>query len=157
MSDFYKARFCAEYEAEGGNGDVRVLTVPGQYLTGGEPAREWSAETSSHNLAGSPYGLDVPAGNARLQLSWEALVRRPTVAELERWLRRTEIALNTQRAGTLELAEAYHGGAPTLLTRWRAVVTGCTARRLTEEDAPAEPGAWGAVAYAFTLTRPEEV
>lgn len=133
-----------------------MLISPGQYLTG-EPTREWETVTSTHNLVGSPYGLDVPAGNARLVMSWEGLVRFVTVAALERYLRRLEIELNTQRAGKLEMAEAYHAGAPTLLTRWDAVVNSCTVRRCTSEEAPAEPGAWGAVVLSFTLTNPEEI
>ena len=103
------------------------------------------------------YGLDVPTGNARLVLSWEVLTRLSTVAALERYLRRLEIELNTNRAGTLEVAEAYHAGAPTMLTRWDAVVNTCTVRRCTSEEAPAEPGAWGAVVLSFTLTNPEEI
>lgn len=156
MADFYSARISIHYtpKAEGATG--WTLTTPGQYLTG-EPAREWNTETSTHNLVGSPYGLDVPAGNARLVFDWEVLVQRSTVAKLERYLRRLEIALNTQRAGKLDMAEAYHAGVPTLLTRWDAVVNACTVRRLTSEEAPAEPGAWGAVVLSFTLTNPEEI
>lgn len=156
MSDFYTARFRAHYTPAGDEAQPWALVTPGQYLTG-EPAREWSAETSTHNLVGSPYGLDVPAGNARLVLEWEVLVKRSTVAKLERYLRRLEITLNTQRAGKVEMAEAYHAGAPTLLTRWEALVNSCTVRRLTAEEAPAEPGAWGAVVHSFTLTNPEEI
>lgn len=156
MSDFYLARFRACYTSAGEDSQHWMLAMPGQLLTG-EPAREWNTETSAHNLVGSPYGLDVPAGNARLVFDWEALVQRSTVAKLERYLRRLEIALNTQRAGTLDMAEAYHAGAPTLLTRWQAVVNSCTVRRLTAEEAPAEPGAWGAAALSFTLTNPEEI
>lgn len=156
MADFYSARISIHYtpKAEGATG--WTLTTPGQYLPG-EPAREWNTETSTHNLVGSPYGLDVPAGNARLVFDWEVLVQRSTVAKLERYLRRLEIALNTARAGKLDMAEAYHAGAPTLLTRWDAVVNSCTVRRCTSEEAPAEPGAWGAVVLSFTLTNPEEI
>lgn len=156
MSAFFSSRFYAAYTPHNAEAQPRVLTTPGQYITG-EPAREWSAETISHSLVGAAYGLDVPAGNARLVLSWEMLVVFPTVAALERYLRRLEIELNTNRAGTLELAEAYHAGAPTLLTRWDAVVNSCTVRRCTSEEAPAEPGAWGAVVLSFTLTNPEEI
>lgn len=156
MSVFYKARFCANYAPALDEAQLWSLVTPGQYLTG-VPSREWSTETSTHNLVGSPYGLDVPVGNARLVLDWEVLVQRSTVAKLERYLRRLEIALNTQRAGKLDMAEAYHAGAPTLLTRWDAVVNSCTVRRLTAEEAPAEPGAWGAVVLSFTLTNPEEI
>ena len=156
MSDLYKARFGAHYTPAVDEAQPWQLTTPGQYLTG-EPAREWNAETSTHNLVGSPYGLDVPAGNARLVFDWEVLVKRSSVAKLERYLRRLEIALNTQRAGKLEMSEAYHAGAPTLLTRWDAVVNSCTVRRCTSEEAPAEPGAWGAVVLSFTLTNPEDI
>ena len=156
MSYFYTARFHALYTPQGEDTNPRVLTAPGQYLTG-EPAREWSAETITHNIVGAAYGLDVPTGNARLVLSWEVLTRLSTVAALERYLRRLEIELNTNRAGTLEVAEAYHAGAPTMLTRWDAVVNTCTVRRCTAEEAPAEPGAWGAVVLSFTLTNPEEI
>ena len=156
MSKFYTARFHALYTPTAADTNPRVLVTPGQYLTG-EPGREWSEETSSHNLVGSPYGLDVPAGNARLVMSWESLMKFPTVAALERYLRRLEIELNMNRAGKMELAEAYHAGAPTLQTRWDAVVNTCTVRRCTSEEAPAEPGAWGAVVISFTLTNPEEI
>ena len=156
MATFFISRFHALYTPADAVANPRVLVTPGQYLTG-EPAREWNAETSTHNLVGAPYGLDVPAGNARLVMSWECLVRFVTVAALERYLRRLEIELNTQRAGTLDMAEAYHAGAPTLLTRWDAVVNSCTVRRCTSEEAPAEPGAWGAVVLSFTLTNPEEI
>ena len=94
MSDFYTARFRAQYTPANEEAQPWALTTPGQYLTG-EPAREWNAETSTHNLVGSPYGLDVPAGNARLVFDWEVLVKRSSVAKLERYLRRLEIALNT--------------------------------------------------------------
>jgi|GEM_PF-6886364 len=156
MSNFYTARFHALYTPAADDTNPRVLVSPGQYLTG-EPAREWNTETSNYNLVGSPYGLDVPAGNARLVMSWESLMKFPTVAALERYLRRLEISLNTARAGKLETAEAYHAGAPTLLTRWDAVVNSCMVRRCTSEEAPAEPGAWGAVVLSFTLTNPEEI
>lgn len=156
MSDFFTARFRAQYTPDLDEAQPWELVTHGQYLTG-MPSREWSTETSTHNLVGSPYGLDVPAGNARLVFDWEVLVKRSSVAKLERYLRRLEIALNTQRAGKLEMAEAYHAGAPTLLTRWDAVVNTCTVRRLTSEEAPAEPGAWGAVVLSFTLTTPEEI
>lgn len=156
MSNFYTARFHALYTPTAADTNPRVLVTPGQYLTG-EASREWNTETITHNLVGSPYGLDVPAGNARLVMSWESLLKFPTVAALERYLRRLEIELNMNRAGKLEMAEAYHAGAPTLQTRWDAVVNTCTVRRLTSEEAPAEPGAWGAVVLSFTLTNPEEI
>ena len=156
MSDFYTARFRAHYAPAVDEAQPWALVMPGQYLTG-MPSREWSTETNTHNLVGSPYGLDVPAGNARLVIDWEVLVQRSTVAKLERYLRRLEIALNTARAGKLDMAEAYHAGAPTLLTRWDAVVNACAVRCLTAEEAPAEPGAWGAVVLSFTLTNPEEI
>ena len=156
MSTFFLSRFNARYIPEGTPDNSRILTRPEQYLTG-EPSREWTTETNSHNLVGSPYGLDVPIGNARLVMSWECLEKFSTVGELERYLRRLEIDLNMNRAGRLELAEAYHAGRPTLLTRWDAVVNTCTVRRLTSEEAPAEPGAWGAVVLSFTLTNPEDI
>lgn len=156
MSDFYTARFRAQYTPDLDEAQPWELVTPGQYLTG-MPSREWSTETSTHNLVGSPYGLDVPAGNARLVVEWESLFNFSTVGELERYLRRLEIELNIHRAGKLDMAEAYHAGAPTLLTRWDAVVNTCTVRLLTSEEAPAEPGAWGAVVLSFTLTNPEEI
>ncbi len=156
MSDFYKARFRAVYTPDGEDATAWQLAYPGQLMPEA-PAREWSAETSTFNPVGSPYGLDVPAGNARLVYEWEALIHRGTRAKLERDLRRLEIALNTRRKGKLEMAEAYHAGTPTLLTRWVAVVNSCTVRPLTLEDAPPQPGAWGAVRVSFTLTWPEEL
>ena len=156
MSDLFTARFSARYTPYSDGEQPWTLTAPGHYLAG-EPSRDLSAETATHNLVGSAYGLDVPAGNARLVVDWEVLVQRSTVAKLERYLRRLEIALNTQRAGTLEMAEAYHAGVPTMLTRWRAVINSCAVRRLTSDEAPAEPGAWGAVELSITLTHPEEI
>lgn len=156
MADFYKSRFRAVYYYDDGTTQPPyTLAEYGDLLTG-EPTREWSAETASHSLVGSTWGLDVPAGNARLLLGWEVLVCRPTVAELEKYLRQLEIALNTHRSGTLDMEEAWHGGVPTMLTHWRAVVNTCTVRLLPLEAAPGLPGAWGAVRVELTLTNPVE-
>ena len=156
MSDFYHSRFRAVYYfAEGTTQPAWSLAEYGDYLTG-EPTREWSAETASHSLVGSDWGLDVPAGNARLLCGWEVLVSRPSVAELEKHLRQLEIALNTHRSGTLDMEEAWHGGVPTMLTHWQAVVNSCTVRLLPLDAAPGLPGAWGAVRVEFTLTNPVE-
>ena len=156
MSDFYHSRFRAVYYYdEGTTQPAWSLAEYGDYLTG-EPTREWSAETASHQLVGSTWGLDEPAGNARLLLGWEVLVCRPTVAELEKHLRQMEIALNTHRSGTLDMEEAWHAGAPTMLTHWRAVISAATVRLLPLEAAPGLPGAWGALRVELTLTNPVE-
>lgn len=156
MSDFYHSRFRAVYYyAEGGTQESWSLAEYGDYLTG-EPTREWSAETASHSLVGAVWGLDEPAGNARLLLGWEVLIRRATMAELERYLRRLEIALNTHRRGTLDMEEAWHAGAPTMLTHWRAVISAATVRLLPLEAAPGLPGAWGALRVELTLTQAVE-
>ncbi len=156
MSDFYESRFWAEYQTPGPGGLAEVLTRPADYLPA-EPTREWSVETASHNLVGSAWGKDEPVGNARLLLGWEVLVCRPTVAELEKHLRRVEIALNTDRSGRLLLEEAWQDGLPTLSTTWQAVVNTATVRLLTLDEAPPLPGAWGALRVEFILTNPEEI
>lgn len=156
MSDFYKARCRVHYVASGDDEPGRQLCEYGRLLAA-EPTREWNAERASYNLIASDYGLDIPTGNARLTWSMETLVVRDTVAQLERYLRRLEIELNTRRAGKLHMAEAYQDGAPTLLTTWDAVVESCTVRRLASDDAPALPGAWGAVEVSFILTNPKEL
>ena len=153
MSDFYESRFWAEYQTPDPGSLAEVLTSPADYLTG-EPTREWSVETASHNLVGSAWGKDEPVGNARLLLGWEVLVCRPTVAELEKHLRRVEIALNTDRSGRLLLDEAWQDGLPTMSTKWQAVVNTATVRLLTLDEAPPLPGAWGALRVEFTLTNP---
>lgn len=155
MSDFYKARCRVHYEPDGGDEPGWQLCDYGRLLAA-EPTREWGAEMASYNIIGADYGLDVPTGNARLTWSMETLVVRDTVAALERYLRRLEIEMNTRRAGKLHMAEAYQDGAPTLLTTWDAVVASCTVRRLASDDAPALPGAWGAVSVSFILTNPKE-
>lgn len=157
MADFYSSRFRAVYcYAEGTTQPTYTLAEYEDYLTG-EPTREWSAETASHSLVGAVWGLDEPAGNARLLLGWEVLVCRPTVAELEKHLRQLEIALNTHRSGTLDMEEAWHGGVPTMLTHWRALISAATVRMLPLEAAPGLPGAWGALRVELTLTNPEEI
>ena len=156
MADFYSARFRAVYcYAEGTTQPTYTLAEYEDYLTG-EPTREWSAETASHSLVGAVWGLDEPAGNARLLLGWEVLVCRPTVADLEKHLRQLEIALNTHRSGTLDMEEAWHAGVPTMLTHWRAVISAATVRLLPLEAAPGLPGAWGALRVELTLTNPVE-
>jgi len=156
MNYFYEARISVTYREKGGAGSSVLLVLPGQYMLG-EPVREWSLETASHNLIGAEYGVEVPTGNARMTYEVEAVVKRSSVRELEVYLRRLEIRLNTKRAGTVEIAEAYEEGEAGLRTKWEAVVNSCTVRRLTSEEAPAEPGAWGAVVLSFTLTNPEEL
>ena len=156
MADFYSSRFRAVYcYAEGTTQPTYTLAEYEDYLTG-EPTREWSAETASHSLVGAAWGLDEPAGNARLLLGWEVLVCRPTVAELEKYMRQLEIALNTHRSGTLDMEEAWHGGVPTMLTHWRAVISAATVRLLPLEAAPGLPGAWGALRVELILTQPVE-
>ena len=156
MSDFYKARFRVHYVPKEQEEPGLQLCEYGRLLAA-EPTREWSAEMASYNIIGAEYGVDVSCGNARLVMGWEVLINRETVAQLERYLRRLEIELNTRRAGKLHMAEAYQDGAPTLLTTWDAVVESCTVRRLASDDAPALPGAWGAVQLSFILTNPEEL
>ena len=156
MSDFYSSRFRAAYYYDDGTTQPTYTLAEYADLLTGEPTREWSAETASHQLVGSTWGLDEPAGNARLLLGWEVLVCRPTVAELEKHLRQLEIALNTHRSGTLDMEEAWHGGVPTMLTHWRAVISAATVRLLPLEAAPGLPGAWGALRVELTLTNPVE-
>ncbi len=159
MSDFYTARAQIDYSYRDAAGELhtRELLTPGQPMLQPEPERQWESSHISADLVGADWGYEAPGGNARLVLSWEALVSCRTVAELERHLRRLELALNLNRMGTLRIGEALHDGRPTLWTEWRAVLTTCTVRRLSLEEAPALPGAWGAVALSFRLTHPEEV
>ena len=155
MADFYNARVGVEYTPSGG--EALSLLTRGQLMLQAEPERVWESANISADLVGADWGYESAAGNARLVLTWEALVCCPTVAELERRLRRLELALNLNRVGSLTLCEAYADGLPTLCTRWHAVVATCTVRRLPLDDAPALPGAWGAVALSFRLTHPVEV
>lgn len=159
MSDFYTARTMIDYSYRDAAGELhtRELLTPGQPMLQPEPERVWESSHISADLVGADWGYESPAGNARLVLSWEAPVSCPTVAELERHLRRLELALNLNRMGSLRIGEALHDGRPTLWTEWHAVLTTCTVRRLSLDDAPALPGAWGAVALSFRLTHPVEV
>lgn len=157
MADFLQARFAAVFSYADAEGVERahVLTLPRWLLTAA-PERSWEHQTAQFNLIAREFGEDVPTGNARLTLAFESTRRAPSVAQLERDLRCLELALNLHRQGSLTLREAWHGGAPLLSTRWRCTVNACTPRRLTAEDAPPLPGAWGAVAYELILTNPEE-
>ena len=159
MADFYTARTLIEYSYQDAAGELhtRELLTPGQPMLQAEPEREWESSNISADLVGADWGYESAAGNARLVLTWEALVSCPTVAELERHLRRLELALNLNRVGSLRIGEALHGGTPTLWTEWHAVLTTCTVRRLPLDDAPALPNAWGAVEFSFRLTHPVEV
>ncbi|MBQ4593026.1 MAG: hypothetical protein IJA81_00175 [Akkermansia sp.] len=156
MSDYYDARAHIEYTPQGSDSAHRLL-APGQLMLQPEPEREWESSNISADLVGADWGYEAPGGNARLVLTWEALVSCPTVAELERHLRRLELALNLNRMGSLRMGEALHAGTPTLWTEWHAVLTTCTVRRLSLEEAPALPGAWGGIFLSFRLTHPEEV
>ena len=159
MADFYTARTIIDYSYRDAAGELhtRELLTPGQPMLQPEPERQWEASNISADLVGADWDYEAPAGNARLVLSWEALVSCPTVAELERYLRRLELALNLNRMGSLRIGEAFADGLPTLCTQWQALLTTCTVRRLSLDDAPALPGAWGAVALSFRLTHPVEV
>jgi len=156
MADFYTARTHIEYTPDA-TGEPQQLLIPGQPMLQPEPEREWEISNISADLVGADWGYEHAGGNARLVLTWEALLCRPTVAELERHLRRLELALNLNRHGSLRIGEAFAAGLPTLCTQWHAVLTTCTVRRLPLDDAPALPGAWGAVALSFRLTNPKEV
>lgn len=153
-------------------GESHLLLCPGQLMLQAEPEREWECANISADLIGADWGYEAACGNARLVLSWEALICRPTVAELERSLRRLELALNLHRVGTLTLGEALAEGVPTLCTQWQAVLASCKVRRLSLDESPggyvepglprqstagAAAGAWGAVALSFRLTHPQEV
>lgn len=155
MSDYYNARVRVEYTPSGG--ESYTMLTPGQLMLQAEPERVWESSNISADLVGADWGYEAAAGNARLVLSWEALICRPTVAELERHLRRLELALNLHRLGTLTLCEAFADGLPTLCTQWHAVLSTCTVRRLPLEDAPGLPGSWGSVALSFRLTHPKEI
>ena len=159
MADFYTARTMIDYSYRDAAGELhtRELLTPGQPMLQPEPERVWESSHISADLVGADWGYEAPAGNARLVLTWEAPVSFPTVAELERHLRRLELALNLHRMGSLRIGEAMHDGTPTLWTEWHAVLTTCTVRRLSLEEAPALPGAWGAVALSFRLTHPVEI
>ena len=156
MADFYNARAHIEYTPDA-TGEPQQLLAPGQLMLQPEPEREWESSNISADLVGADWGYEHAGGNARLVLTWEALLCRPTVAELERHLRRLELALNLNRHGSLRIDEAFAAGLPTLCTQWHAVLTTCTVRRLPLDDAPALPSAWGAVALSFRLTNPVEV
>lgn len=156
MSDFYTARTHIEYTPDA-TGEPQQLLVPGQLMLQPEPEREWESSNISADLVGADWGYEHAGGNARLVLTWEALVSWPTVAELERHLRRLELALNLNRLGTMMLCEAYAAGLPTLCTQWHAVLSTCTVRRLPLDEAPGTQGAWGAVALSFRLTNPKEI
>lgn len=156
MSDFYTARARIEYTPQGSD-SAHLLLAPGQLMLQPEPEREWESANISADLVGADWGYEHTAGNARLVLTWEALLCRPTVAELERHLRRLELALNLNRLGSLMLCEAYADGLPTLCTQWHAVLSTCTVHRLPLDEAPCTQGAWGSVSLSFRLTNPKEV
>jgi len=156
MSDFYTARTHIVYTPDA-TGEPQQLLVPGQLLLQPEPEREWESSNVSNDLIGSAWGYEGAAGNARLVLTWEALVSRPTVAELERHLRRLELALNLNRHGSLRIGEAFAAGLPTLCTEWWAVLSSCKVRRLPLDEAPGTQGAWGSVSLSFRLTNPKEI
>ena len=159
MSDFYTARTLIDYSYRDPTGETHTLALltHGQLLLQPEPERQWEASNISADLVGADWGYEAPAGNARLILTWESLISRPTTADLERHLRRLELALNLNRSGSLRIGEALADGLPTLCTQWQALLTTCTVRRLSFDDAPALPGAWGALALSFRLTHPVEV
>lgn len=160
MSDLYRARLAATYTPAGGEpiticryGDI--LIEP--------PAYEWSAATQSADIIGADWGRDMPRGNVRRTMTIDAAIAMPTVAQLERTIRAREIAVNTHRAGTMTIAEAWHDGVPTLTTRWVAVVTTCTGGPLDLDAAPGglalrnccQPmSAWGSMRYEIILTHP---
>lgn len=159
MPDFIQARFAACYH---GLPDARGAAcccqlVRPRWLLSAVPERSWEHQTAQFNLIGRDYGEDAPLGNARLCLAFEALRRAPGVAQLERDLRCHELDMNLRRRGSLTLQEAWQGGAPLMTTRWLCTVSACTVRRLSSDDAPPLPGAWGAVAYELILTCPEQL
>lgn len=158
MSDFFKARFSASYSSQDGAVCQMPLCREGaDLLTGSpEPVLEWEHQTAQFNLVGRDWAADAAAGSARVKVSFEVLHRADCVGALQVLLRRAELALNMHRGGTLTLQEAYHAGAPMMVTRWQALVTKCRGSLLTQDNAPAAPGAWGRLEIEMTLTNPTE-
>lgn len=125
-------------------------------LNAAEPEREWEHQTAQFNLVGRDWAADAPCGSARLKLRFTVLHHADCVGALQVRLRRVETALNLHRSGTMTLQEAYHAGAPMLVTRWCALVERAAARLLPADAAPAAPGAWGSLDIEMTLTNPTE-
>lgn len=153
MATFHLARFSAAYTPD--DTEEEIDLVRPQDLLTAPPERTWEHTSAQFDLIGRAYGLDLPTGNARLTLRFEVARRAPGVALLERRLRLLELAANLHRRGLLTLCEAWHENAPLLITRWQCTVAACTVRRLTSDDAPSVPGAWGAASIELILTNPE--
>lgn len=153
MATFHLARFSAAYTPD--DTEEEILLVTPQDMLTEPPGRTWENPTAQFDLIGREYGLDLPTGNARLNLRFEVACRAPSVALLERRLRLLELAANLHRRGRLTLCEAWHENAPLLITRWQCTVAACTVRRLASDAAPSVPGAWGAASVELILTNPE--
>lgn len=163
MADLYTARLTAEY-TPAATAEAIPLCRKGDYLYE-QPETEWELQTHTAQFVGRAWGADYPQGNARYRLTLAVAVTAATVAQLERRLRQMEYTLNTQRRGTLELREAYHGEAPLLTTRWVAVVMQARGTLADSETAPPvvvrtceqRCAAWGRLEVELSLTEPEEV
>ena len=98
--------------------------------------------------------IQIPGVKVNRDVFLTEMFQKKGAAERERILKLGPVEAGCSREELKRMAQAI---LDTLLTRWDAVVNTCTVRRLTSEEAPAEPGAWGAVVLSFTLTTPEEI
>lgn len=167
---FYQARFGAEYapiiadEEEDAIPSSFVLVRPKDLLLS-PPEKTWEHVTNQHNLIGRAWGVDLPAGNARLNFSFEVCIRSRKLAGLEYRLHEIETELNLNRLGILTYTAAYtdwdplmgearYQGTPLIAVRYDCTVSSATARILSSEEAPPLPGAWGVLKAEMILTNP---
>lgn len=159
----FTSRVYAEYTPADG-GEPLVLCRKGDLLYE-LPQTEWELQTHSAQFVGRAWAADYPQGNARYRITLAIAVSAPTVAQLERRLRRLEYTLNTQRSGTVTLREAYQGDTALYTTRWVAVVMQARGALADSETAPPTVvqtceqscAAWGRLEVELSLTEPEEI
>ncbi len=122
------------------------------------PETSWEHQTQNNNLIARAWGADRPVGNARRSLMVSVAVNAPSVATLICRIRHAELVANTQRKGTLLWQEGFVEGVAAYRVQWEALIMSCTARQLSQEEAPSsEPGAWGAIEWEIQLTNPKEL
>lgn len=164
MADFLTARFTATYRFESADGTSREqrLVRYGETLLGAPVELAWSLPYEENRLVGSPWSDPQPTGNASKTLGVNLLIAGASVAEAEARAKRLEMTLALNRTGELTLREAYHDGAPLLVTSWRALVSSVAAALCTAEEAPAlvaeidgrPAAAWARLDVEFLLTYP---
>lgn len=163
---FYIARISAFFSPADGASPICLVRAGHDILTE-QPVHEWDLPTDTREFCVADWAEDVPTGNARASLTLAVLYEAPTMAQALLCARAREFALAERRSGSLLLEEGYDRGAPTLRTRWHAVVTALEPESLlSEEDALCDPDhtapslrgpANARLTMSFTLTHPETV